>query len=298
MQDFNDLHFFAAVVTHNSFSGAARALGVPKSRLSRRVAILEEQLGVRLLERSTRQIALTQIGQQVFEHARAAVMEAEAVKEVALRMQTEPQGLVRMSIPLGMQALIAGSLPAFLAAHPLLRVQCIVTNRRVELIEEGIDVALRVRDRLDTDPMLQIRRLGTSLRILVASPSFLARHEGLESPADLAGVALLDQHEQARPGLWELTSTQGVTESVAVEPRFSTGSFELLLAAVREGLGVALIPAMSCQAELAAGTLVRVLPDWSGGDGIIHLVFTSRRGMLPGVRAVIEFAVNALSGSR
>src|SRR5713226_3674319 len=133
MHDFNDLQFFAAVVCHRGFSAAARVLEVPKSRLSRRVALLEARLGVRLLDRTTRGLGLTQVGQQVFEHARAAVLEAEAAEEAALRMQAEPRGLVRLSCPLGLQGAIAAALPAFLATHPRLRVQCIVTNRRVDL---------------------------------------------------------------------------------------------------------------------------------------------------------------------
>ena len=112
MRDLNDLQFFAAVVTHRGFSAAARALGLPKSRVSRRVALLEERLGVRLLDRTTRGLGLTEVGQQVFEHARAAVIEAEAAEEAALRMQTEPRGLVRLSCPLGLQRAIADPLPA------------------------------------------------------------------------------------------------------------------------------------------------------------------------------------------
>src|SRR5271155_4817025 len=166
VRDFNDLQFFAAVVQHRGFSAGARALGLPKSRVSRRVAVLEERLGVRLLDRSTRGLSLTEVGQQVFEHARAAVIEAEAAEEVALRMLSEPRGLVRMSCPLGLQSAIAGPLPAFLAAHPRLRVHCIVTNRRVDLIHEGIDVAIRVRERLDTDADLQMKRIGVRASLL------------------------------------------------------------------------------------------------------------------------------------
>src|SRR3984893_18540671 len=174
MRDFNDLQFFAAVVTHRGFSAAARALGLPKSRVSRRVALLEERLGVRLLDRTTRALALTEVGQQVFEHARAAVIEAEAAEEVALRMQAEARGLVRVSWPLGLQGAIAAPMSGFLAAHPLLRLQCVITIRRVDLVHEGIDVAVRVRERLDTDADLQMKRIGASRRIIVASPTLLA----------------------------------------------------------------------------------------------------------------------------
>ena len=188
MRDFNDLQFFAAVVLHRGFSAAARVLGVPKSRISRRVALLEERLGVRLLDRTTRGLGLTQVGQQVFEHAHAAVIEAEAAEEAALRMQAEPRGLVRLSCPLGLQSAIATPMSGFLAAHPLLRLQCIVTNRRVDLIHEGVDLAIRVRERLDTDADLQVKRIGVSRRFLVASPSLLAEKGEPTTPAELASL--------------------------------------------------------------------------------------------------------------
>jgi len=295
MRDFNDFQFFAAVVVHRGFSAAARALGLPKSRVSRRVALLEERLGVRLLDRTTRGLGLTQVGQQVFEHARAAVIEAEAAEEAALRMQSEPRGLVRLSCPLGLQGALAGPLPGFLAAHPQLRIQCIATNRRVDLIQEGVDVAIRVRERLDTDADLQVKRIGVSRRILVASPSLLAT-DAPTSPADLANFPLLYQEEQSG-GAWHLTSQSGEISTVSVEPRLASGSFDILKAAACQGAGIALLPATYCQEPLATGALVRVLPEWSGTDGILHLVFASRRCMLPSVRAVIDFVAAALRSS-
>jgi DNA-binding transcriptional LysR family regulator len=296
VRDFNDLQFFAAVVLNRGFSAAARGLGVPKSRVSRRVALLEERLGVRLLDRTTRGIGLTQVGQQVFEHARAAVIEAEAAEEAALRMQTEPRGLVRLSCPLGLQGAIAGPLPGLLAAYPQLRVQCIATNRRVDLIHEGVDVAIRVRERLDTDADLQVKRIGVSRRILVASPNLLATADAPMSPADLANFPILDQEDQSG-GSWQLTAENGDISSVPVEPRLASGSFEVLIAAACRGTGIALLPVTYCNEALATGALVRVLPEWSGTDGILHLVFASRRGMLPSVRTVIDFAAAALKSS-
>jgi DNA-binding transcriptional LysR family regulator len=296
MHDFNDLQFFVAVVLNRGFSAAARVLGVPKSRMSRRVALLEERLGVRLLDRTTRGLSLTQVGQQVFEHARAAIIEAEAAEEAALRMQSEPRGLVRLSCPLGLQGAIAGPLPGFLASHPQLRVQCIATNRRVDLIQEGVDVAIRVRERLDTDADLQVKRIGVSRRILVASPNLLATADVPKSPADLANFPVLNQEEQSG-GTWHLTAENGETASVLVEPRLASGSFDILMSAVCQGAGITLLPARYCQDALATGELVRVLPEWSGADGILHLVFASRRGMLPSVRAVIDFAAAALKSS-
>ena len=296
VRDFNDLQFFAAVVTHSGFSAAARALGVPKSRVSRRVALLEERLGVRLLDRSTRGLGLTEVGQQVFEHARAAVIEAEAAEEAAQRMQSEPRGLVRLSCPLGLQSAIADPLPGFLAAHPRLRVQCVVTNQRIDLIHEGIDVAISVRERLDTDADLQMKRIGVSARILVASPSLVAHIGEPQAPSELFNYPTLHQDPQGA-STWQLTSRSGETSMVAIEPRLATGSFDMLIDAALQGAGVALLPTASCQDALGTGKLVRILPEWSGIDGILHLVFPSRRGMLPGVRAVIDFAAEALKAA-
>jgi DNA-binding transcriptional LysR family regulator len=296
VRDFNDLQFFTAVVLNHGFSAAARALRVPKSRISRRVALLEVRLGVRLLDRTTRGLGLTQVGQQVFEHARAAVIEAEAAEEVALRMQVEPRGLVRLSCPLGLQRAIARPLPGFLAAHPLLRVELITTNRRVDLIHEGVDVAIRVRERLDTDAELQLKRIGVSRRIVVASPSLLAKMDPPTTPAGLAHFPIL-HHEEQGDSTWQLATENGETSTVAIEPRLATGSFDVLIAAASQGAGVALLPEANCQEALSSGALVRVLPQWSGTDGILHLVFASRRGMLPGVRAVIDFAAAALKSA-
>ncbi|MET4068175.1 DNA-binding transcriptional LysR family regulator [Bradyrhizobium sp. S3.2.6] len=296
VRDLNDLQFFVAVVVNRGFSAASRVLGVPKSRVSRRIALLEERLGVRLLDRTTRGLGVTQVGQQVYQHAQAAVIEADAVEEVALRMQAEPRGLVRLTCPLGLQGAIAGPLPGFLAAHPQLRVQCIATNRRVDLIHEGIDVAIRVRERLDTDADLQVKRIGVSRRILVASPNLLAKTGAPKSPADLGNFPILDQDEQSG-GTWLLTAKNGETSSLSVEPRLASGSFDILMAAACQGAGITLLPARYCQDALVSGALVRVLPEWGGTEGILHLVFASRRGMLPGVRAVIDFAAAALRSS-
>jgi DNA-binding transcriptional LysR family regulator len=184
----------------------------------------------------------------------------------------------------------------FLAAHPLLRLQCIVTNRRVDLVHEGIDVAIRVRARLDTDADLQVKRIGLSRRILVASPTLLAKEGEPTTPADLGKLPILDQEQQGG-NTWFLTAENGDTSSVAIEPRLATGSFDVLIAAACQGAGIALLPAAQCRAALASGALVRVLPQWSGIEGIMHLVFASRRGMLPSVRAVIDFAAAALKSS-
>ncbi len=195
VRDLNDLRFFAAVVSSGGFSKAARDLGLPKSRLSRRIAQLEADLGVRLLERSTRRLKVTEVGQEVYAQAVTATAAAEAATEAAMRVRAEPQGLVRLSCPLNFHDTIARRLPAFLTDHPRLRLQILSTNRRVDLIEERIDVAVRVRERLDTDGDLQMRRIGISRRIVVASPDFVRTHGEPQAPEQLGSVPLVDANE-------------------------------------------------------------------------------------------------------
>ena len=295
MRDLNDLSFFAAVVANEGFSSAARALGLPKSRVSRRVAALEAQLGVRLLERSTRKFRVTEVGQDVYRHARAALCEAEAIEDVVSRLKAEPQGLVRVSCPLGAERLFGAALPAFLARHPKLRVQMIVSNRRIDLIEEGVDVAIRVRERLDTNPDLQVKIIANVGEMLVASPGLIAALGEPATPADVPRLPTLGQTDA--PGLdrWVLRNAEGEEAVVLHEPRLSASSFTTLKQATVEGLGVAKLPEYSCRDLLEDGQLVRVLPDWAAPQGILHLVFTSRRGLLPSVRAVIDFAAEVLN---
>ena len=294
MRDLNDLNFYAAVVANGGFSAASRALDVPKSRISRRVAALESALGVRLLERSTRRFSVTEVGQDVYRHARAAIAEADAIEDVASRLKSEPQGMVRISCPQGADRILAIELPKFLARYPRLRVQVIVSNRRVDLIEEGVDIAIRVREKLDTDADLQVKIIGRTGAHLVASPAFLDANGRPASPTDLAALPTLSPTE--RPGLdrWVMVNACGEEAVVTLEPRLSGTSFAILRQAAIDSLGVAFLPEYACREPLADGRLELVLPGWKRADGILHLVFTSRRGLLPGVRAVIDFAAEAL----
>ena len=294
MRDLNDLNFFAAVVANGGFSAAARALGSPKSRISRRVAALEAQLGVRLIERSTRRFKVTEVGQDVYQHARAALTEAEAIEEVVQRLKAEPQGLVRISCPLDIDRLLGAALPGFLARHPRLRVQVIVSNRRVDLIEESVDIAIRVREKLDTDAELQVKMISRSGGMMVASPGVLAAYPEPAAPADVASLPTLGHTD--RPGLdrWTVVNAAGEEAEIAHEPRLSASTFPILRQAAIEGMGVALLPEYACRELLQQGQLVRILPEWTAREGMLHLVFTSRRGLLPGVRALIDFLAEVL----
>ena len=295
MHDLNDLQYFALVVEHGGFSKAERASGMPKSRLSRRITALQDSLGARLLQRSTRRFAVTDLGQSVYRHARAMLDEAQAAREVVERQSAVPRGLVRISAPVAIaQRQLALLLPEFLERYPEVRVQLHVSNRRVDLINEGIDVALRVRTRLNDDGSLILRSFAQINEFLVASPRYLERSGRPRHPVDLAAHACLSMSEEPGQQRWELHGPEGAIERVDFQPRLMAHDFPVLREVAAAGHGIALLPETVCADLLGAGVLERVLPDWSLPQGIFHAVFPSRSGLLPSIRALIDFLAERL----
>jgi DNA-binding transcriptional LysR family regulator len=191
-------------------------------------------------------------------------------------------------IPLAQQ-LLANILPEFLDAWPAVSVQILATNRRVDLIREGVDLALRVRTRLDTDAELVVRHLGTAMGSLVASPAYLQRHGAPETPQDLAAHTTLSFNDPMPEVRWTLRSTQGEETEVTVTPQLSCNDFIVLAAAAVRGRGIALLPDEAVRESMRQGQLVRVLPNWRSPEGIVHCIYPSRRGMMPAVRALLDF---------
>lgn len=287
--DLNDLELFVLIVEHAGYAAAERASNIPKSRLSRCVTRLEAGLGVRLIQRSTRRFAVTEIGQVVFRHAQAMVQQARAVQDAVLQASTEVSGLIRMSCPVALsQQLMGRIVPEFLAAHPKVRLQVHVSNRRVDVIGEGFDLALRVRTRLDSDGDLAVRRFGEFRELLVASPMYLLRHGRPTEPAGLANHQTLSMSEDETRQAWELHGPDGEVRRVEIRPRLMATDFQMLMGAAISGLGIALVPESLCAEAVRDGRLELVMPPWSLPQGICHAVFPSRRGMLPGVRALLD----------
>ena len=232
--DLNDLQFFAHVVEHGGYAAAERALGIPKSRLSRRVSQLEADLGVRLLQRSTRKFAVTEVGQSVYRHAQSMLSEAQAAREAVDRLSAEPRGLVKVSAPIALaEDMLAKLLPEFLVANPQVRLQLHVSNRRVDLITEGFDVAVRVRTKLDDDGELVLRRFGQINELLVASPAYLQRHGRPKQPQELASHRTLSMREDEGRQRWTLEGPGGAVEVVQIKPTLMAHDFPLLMSAAR-----------------------------------------------------------------
>lgn len=295
MQDLNDLYYFAMVVEHGGFAAAERALGIPKSRLSRRIVQLENALGVRLLQRSTRRFAVTEVGQNVYRHAQAMLSEAQSAREAVERLSVEPRGVVKVSCPVSLaQQQLAVLIPDFLSSHPQVRLQLQVGNRRVDVINEGFDVALRVRTKLNDDGSLAMRSFGSIRELLVASPSYLDDRGRPANPKDLEQHATLSMSEDEARQRWELHGPNEAAERVEILPRLMGHDFPLLLEIARRGHGIALLPETVCADAISRGELEVVLPDWSLPQGICHAVFPSRRGLLPAVRVFIDFLAERL----
>lgn len=293
MQDLNDLFYFAKVVEHGGFMAASRAIGIPKSRLSRRIADLEERLGVRLLQRTTRRLSLTEVGSHFYQHCQAVLSEAEAAEETIARAQSEPRGLVRISCPeLLAKTLLAPLLPRFLDAHPQVRIQLEATNRRVDLIEEGIDIAIRVRNMIENSANQVARTIGIGRMVLVASPSLLARMGTPTLPQQIAGYPCLTMSRADGRGQWALLDGDGHENTIQIDaPRLMTDDLVVLAEAARQGQGIAMLPRLVCHEALTRGELQVLLPDYQAPWGIMHLVFPTRRGLIPAVRLLIDFLV-------
>jgi DNA-binding transcriptional LysR family regulator len=246
MQDLNELLFFAEVVDHGGFAAAARALNLPKSRLSRRVAELEAGLGVRLLHRTTRKLW-----------------------------------------PI---------LPVFLARYPQVRIDMRVSNRVVDLVEEGVDVALRVRPSLDDSGSLVVKNLGATYALLVASPAQLRRQGNPTSLAELARLDSVAMSAVDGRAVWQFIGPDQQAHTVTHQPRLVADDLLTLKMAILGGTGVGLVPDYMCRDELVSGRLVAILAGWAPAPAILHAVYPSRRGLAPATRRFLDFMGEYVTG--
>ena len=287
--DLNDLRYFAEIVERGSFTAAAQSLGVQTSSLSRRITALESELGVRLLNRTTRRISLTDAGKHFLEHCQAIVSHAEAAYEQVEKTRSAPTGVVRMSCPIGLlESGMAAILSGYLKDNPDVRLMLDATNRRVDVIQEGLDLAIRVRRPPLADSELVIRQLGKSNTILVASPQFLSRHgnpASLQEVSTLPTVALGSVSERFE---WTFYDKSGNAVTVPHKPRLATDDLSTLRTGALDGIGIAEIHQELIHQDLQDRRLIHVLPDYVSLEGIVHAVYPTRRGMVPAVARLVD----------
>src|SRR5260370_4188191 len=253
MQDLNDIYFFASVVQYDGFSAAARASGVETTRLSRRIAALEQRLGVRLLQRTTRALALTEAGHRFFERCVATVEGAQAAYDSVAELRREPAGLVRLSSPVLLtQRCLAHALPGYMKVNPKVSVFVEATDRTVNVIEERFDIAIRAKSEIEDVAGLIATTLGNSQRVLVVSPTFLDRYRRPESPADLlkfdTGASIDDIFDSG--ARWKLTNLDERTGHIELKPRLLSSDLRVRLQAAVPGIGIAWLPKQVIPAPL------------------------------------------------
>ncbi|MBV4505647.1 LysR family transcriptional regulator [Pseudomonas sp. BW13M1] len=294
MFDLNDLYLYAKVVEHGGFAPAGRILGLPKSRLSRRVAKLEERLGVRLIQRSTRQFQVTEVGLEYYRHCLGMLEQAVAAEDAVERNRAEPRGIVRLASSTALlDSRLAPMLARFMAQCPVVELLVKSYNRRVDVIGEGFDLVLSVQHQPLESSELVMRRLAPSRQCLVAAPGLLAEHGRPLSPEGLQVLPSLNWGANVQDASWMLVGPAGAEAAVRHRPRVVSDDLAVLREAALAGVGAVLLPEEAVRDDLAAGRLVHVLDDWAPREGEVVALFPSRRGLMPAVRKLIDYLADA-----
>ncbi|HEY1941994.1 MAG TPA: LysR family transcriptional regulator [Roseiarcus sp.] len=290
MTDLNSLVMFAKVVGAGSFTEAARRMNMPISTVSRRVAELEDQLGVRLLERSTRNLRLTELGAEVLEQAVRTAEINEAVENLVSNRRTDVSGVLRVSaMPSVSETLLTPVITAFQTFYPKVRIQVLVTERMVDLVAEGVDLVFRLGELKDSSLVAQ--KLLTYRHQLVASPSYLRSCKPPQHPQDLLQHRLLTFSYWKPEGSWTFIHKNGQDrETVTFQPHLSMNDFAGLAPALAAGLGIGDLPPVVQPGFMREGTLVELMPDWRFRTFDLSLVHVGKRHMSKPCRFFKEFA--------
>lgn len=292
--DLNRISAFVRVVADGSFTAAAKALGLPKSSVSRSVAQLEDELGIRLLHRTTRKLRLTDGGTAFYERVARALSDIERATETASDMQSELRGTVRVTAPVDLGvATLGGAVARFARKHPNIVVDLSLTGRVVDLVAEGFDLAVRVGPLRDSS--LVARRIGELNASLLASPKYLARRRTPKSLDELSSHECILFRPTLGKSAWRLHDMNGEQRDVTVSGAIVVDDLSFVRRVALAGAGIALLPDFLCEREIQSGKLVRVLEDWSTHGGVLHVVYPSAQFVPQRVVAFREFLFRELS---
>jgi len=284
--NLNDLQMFVRIVDHGGFTAASRALKLPKQTLSKRLAELERRAGVRLIQRTSRSFLVTELGQELYRHAAAMVIEAESAENIILGRLSEPSGTVRITAAVPtVQVSLASLLPKIATTYPRIRCVLEASDRFVDVVRDGYDIALRSHVAPLPDSGLIQRRIGQEEVWLVASCDYAASRS-LAEPEDirsLDGMFSLEGETTLTP-----RADGGDEHQVELMPRYVANEGSAILAAVVAGLGIGALPSAVCAEDVRIGRLVRVCPGYTAGEITTTLLMPHRRGLLPSVRVVAD----------
>jgi DNA-binding transcriptional LysR family regulator len=280
--DLSEIFVFLRVVQRGSLTAASTALHMPKSTVSRKLSDLEERVGARLLQRTTRRIGLTDIGRAYYDHCVRIAADIEEAQAAVARLQVTPRGLLRVTAPVAF-SLLGPIIAEYLRLHPEVEIELVCTDRRVDLVDERYDLALRAGETPDSS--LVARRLGSVRRVLVAAPSVVSRLGRVRQLSDLERHPCLAFAPEGN--LWELTSGPK-TAALDVRPRLTVNDYEMLRSVARSGYGIALLPDYLCADDLKAGHLVRVLESWSAPEVPVFALYPSARHLSPTTVSLLD----------
>ena len=293
MFDINELLIFAKVVQHGSFTIAGRELSLPKSTISRKLSELEARLGVRLLQRTTRKMNLTDAGRVYYEYCARISSDAEDAERAVTSLQGSPRGKLRVTAPLNF-GFVGQLLGTFLLQYPEVNVELVCTDRVVNLIEEGFDVGIRAGPLMDSS--LVSRQLGHLSSYLVASQAYLQKHGEPKRPQDLAGHSIM-LFGAGSPRLGWRLSNGNKTINFSAEARLVVNDQEMLYEAAVAGLGICMLPTFRCADGLHAEQLQRVLPEWDSKDTPLSAVYPSTKHVSAKVKVFLEYLQGHLDPS-
>ncbi len=288
--DLNDYYYFVHVVEKGGFTRASESLGIPKSRLSRHVVQLEERLDTILIQRTTRQSKITELGEAFYQRARAALDQVELAEAELKRKKNTLSGQVTLSCSVGVAQFALKELIArFMTDNPQITVLQQVTNQNIDLIASGVDMSIRGHTEPLPDSTLIQRQLAVVEWNLFTSSDYQIDEKPIATPADITSHQTLSLGWQAAGDRWTLTHKSGTKESIQIGPRLKSDDMATLKEAAGAGLGIVALPAYTCRDELASGKLVKVLPEWHAGQAMLSLIMPRRKGLAPPVVALQEF---------
>jgi DNA-binding transcriptional LysR family regulator len=289
MLDLKDVYFFVQVVDRGGFTSAGEMLRLPKSTLSHRVKELEASLGVRLINRTSRQFAMTEVGMEFYQYAMALLRSAEVAEEAMRQRLAEPSGVIRVTTAAEIaQFALRHVLPTFLSDNPKFRIVETATDRVLDIVGDGFDLAIRGHTGQLQDSNLVQHPLARAPWYLFAGAEYLQRMPAPRTPEEIAAhatIALSGKGAQQ----WNLQGPDKRTVSIPVDPRFQSNSLISLKEAACANIGIAALPGYICQAELKAGELRQVLPEWIAADARITALIPYRTGLLPAVRTLVDY---------
>ncbi|BEU03785.1 transcriptional regulator [Agarivorans sp. OAG1] len=296
MDGFAAIPVFVAVVEHGGFSPAARSLGISKSAVSKRINLLEQQLGVKLLHRTTRKLSLTEAGKHYFEHAAKANNAAKDAQDAVAQLQGEPQGLLRINTPMSFGRLhIAPLIAKFLQRYPKITIDMVMDDKVVDLVAEGFDVAIRAGNLPDSS--LIVRKLAPLKSVLCASPEYL-KQQGIPQTIEQLAAHNCLQFSYSRDVKEWTFMRDGQSQSIDVKGNYRVNNSEALHEAMLQGLGIGRLPTFVAGPDIVAGRLIKLLDQYQMPNQSIYAVFSERQFLPAKVRAFVDFAIEHLAAEQ